>query len=83
MFTRPTITIHRPPKDKETGTAMIICPGGGYWNLYWQVEGEEVAAWANSVGVTGILLKYRVPRRPDAVSSCSAPALTDCDSGCH
>jgi len=63
--TNPTITIHRPPKDKENGTAMIICPGGGYWNLYWQVEGEEVAAWANSIGVTGILLKYRVPRRPD------------------
>src|SRR5207248_11358643 len=48
-----------------TGTAMIICPGGGYWNLYWQLEGEEVAAWANSIGVTGIILKYRVPRRPD------------------
>src|SRR6476660_8580083 len=63
--TKPTITILRPPKDKETGTAMIICPGGGYWNLYWQVEGEEVAAWANSIGITGILLKYRVPRRPD------------------
>ncbi len=63
--TKPTITIHRPTKDKETGTAMLICPGGGYWNLYWQLEGEEVAAWLNSLGVTGIILKYRVPRRPD------------------
>jgi acetyl esterase/lipase len=63
--TRPTITVHRPAKDKETGTAMLICPGGGYWNLYWQLEGEEVAAWLNSIGVTGIVLKYRVPRRPD------------------
>ena len=44
---------------------MLICPGGGYWNLYWQLEGEEVAAWLNSIGVTGIILKYRVPRRPD------------------
>ena len=44
---------------------MLICPGGGYWNLYWQLEGEEVAAWLNSLGVTGIILKYRVPRRPD------------------
>jgi acetyl esterase/lipase len=43
----------------------LICPGGGYWNLYWQLEGEEVAAWLNSLGVTGIILKYRVPRRPD------------------
>src|SRR5437870_10606516 len=63
--TRPTLTIHRPAKDKDTGAAVLICPGGGYWNLYWELEGEEVAAWLNSLGVTGILLKYRVPRRPD------------------
>jgi acetyl esterase/lipase len=61
----PTITIYRSAKEKETGTAILICPGGGYWNLYWQLEGEEVAAWLNSLGVTGIILKYRVPRRPD------------------
>jgi acetyl esterase/lipase len=63
--TNPTLTVYRPPKDKETGTAMLICPGGGYWDLYWQLEGEEVATWLNSIGVTGIILKYRVPRRPD------------------
>lgn len=65
--TRPTLTIYRPPKDQDTGTAVLICPGGGYWDLYWQLEGEEVAAWLNSIGVTGIILKYRVPRRPDEV----------------
>jgi acetyl esterase/lipase len=63
--TKPTISVYRPVKEKDTGTAMIICPGGGYWNLYWELEGEEVAAWLNSAGITGILLKYRVPRRPD------------------
>jgi predicted amidohydrolase/acetyl esterase/lipase len=63
--TNPTITLYRPAKDKNTGTAVLICPGGGYWDLYWQLEGEEVAAWLNSIGVTGIILKYRVPRRPD------------------
>jgi acetyl esterase/lipase len=62
--TRPTLTIYRPAKEKDTGTAVLICPGGGYWNLYWQLEGEEVAAWLNQQGMTGILLKYRVPRRP-------------------
>jgi acetyl esterase/lipase len=62
---KPTITVYRPAKAKDTGTAVIICPGGGYWNLYWELEGEEVAAWLNSLGVTGVLLKYRVPRRPD------------------
>src|SRR5262249_32025180 len=63
--TNPTISVYRPPKDNETGTAMLICPGGGYWDLYWELEGEEVAAWLNSIGVTGIILKSRVPRRPD------------------
>jgi acetyl esterase/lipase len=63
--TKPTITIYRPPPDKDTHTAILICPGGGYWNLYWQLEGEEVATWLNSLGVNGIILKYRVPRRPD------------------
>lgn len=63
--TKPTITVYRPAAGKDTGTALLICPGGGYWDLYWQLEGEEVAAWANSLGITGIVLKYRVPRRPD------------------
>jgi acetyl esterase/lipase len=62
---KPTITIYRPTKVKDRGTAILICPGGGYWNLYQELEGEEVAAWLNSKGITGIILKYRVPRRPD------------------
>lgn len=63
--TKPTLSIYKPAKDKDTGCAVIICPGGGYWNLYWELEGEEVAQWLNSLGATGIILKYRVPRRPD------------------
>ena len=62
--TKPTLTIYSPDKDTNTGAAMLICPGGGYHNLFWQLEGEEVAAWLNSIGMTGIILKYRVPRRP-------------------
>jgi acetyl esterase/lipase len=62
---KPTLTIYHPPKETDTGAAILICPGGGYWNLYWELEGEEVAAWLNTQGVTGIILKYRVPRRPD------------------
>jgi len=64
---KPTLTIYQAAKEKNTGTAMLICPGGGYWDLYWELEGEEVAAWLNSVGITGIILKYRVPRRPGDV----------------
>ncbi|HVX13393.1 MAG TPA: alpha/beta hydrolase [Pirellulales bacterium] len=61
--TRPTITVYPAAKDTNTGTAMIICPGGGYHDLFWELEGVEVAEWLNSLGMTGIILKYRVPRR--------------------
>ena len=67
--TRPALTIYRPAKEKDTKTAILICPGGGYWDLYWELEGEEVAAWLNSLGITGIILKYRVPRRSDEPKS--------------
>jgi acetyl esterase/lipase len=65
--TKPTLTIYRPAKEKDTGVAMLICPGGGYHNLGWDVEGEEVAAWLNTIGITGIIVKYRCPRRPGDV----------------
>ena len=64
---KPTLTIYPAPKDNNTGVAMLICPGGGYHNLGWDVEGEEVAAWLNSIGITGIIVKYRCPRRPGDV----------------
>jgi acetyl esterase/lipase len=63
---KPTVTIYRPAADKDTGTAVVICPGGGYSILAWDLEGEEVARWLNGLGVTGVVLKYRVPRRPGA-----------------
>ncbi|MBI3863066.1 MAG: alpha/beta hydrolase [Planctomycetia bacterium] len=65
--TKPSITVYQPVKASNTGTAMIICPGGGYHNLFWELEGEEVAAWLNAHGMTGIILKYRCPRRPGDV----------------
>ena len=61
--TKPSLAIYLPPKDKNTGTAMLICPGGGYHALFWELEGEEVAAWLNAHGMTGIILKARCPRR--------------------
>ncbi|HWE40569.1 MAG TPA: alpha/beta hydrolase [Isosphaeraceae bacterium] len=64
---KPTLTVYLPPKGHNTGTAMIICPGGGYWDLYWELEGEEVASWLNAHGMAGIILKYRCPRRPGEV----------------
>lgn len=63
--TKPTITVYKPDKEKDTGTAVLICPGGGYHILAMDLEGTEVADWLNSIGATGIVLKYRVPRRKD------------------
>ena len=51
--TKPTLTVYPAPAEKNSGTAMIICPGGGYWDLFWELEGEEVATWLNANGMTG------------------------------
>ncbi len=62
----PQLTIYRPAKSKDTGAAVVICPGGGHHILAYDLEGTEVAEWLNEIGVTGIVLKYRVPGRdPD------------------
>jgi acetyl esterase/lipase len=60
---QPTITIYAPPADKANGTAVVVCPGGGYSILALDLEGSEICEWLNSLGVTGVLLKYRVPKR--------------------
>lgn len=61
--TKPTITVFKPAPEKDTGAAIVVCPGGGYNILAYNLEGTEVCAWLNSIGVTGVLLKYRVPGR--------------------
>ncbi len=60
---KPTLTVCRPEAAKNTGVAILVFPGGGYNNLAWDHEGEQVARWLNSVGITAAVLKYRVPRR--------------------
>jgi acetyl esterase/lipase len=59
----PQIAIYQPPKEKQTGTAVVICPGGGHHILAYDLEGTEVAEWLNGIGVNAIVLKYRVPFR--------------------
>lgn len=60
---QPTISFYCPPADKDTGVAVLVCPGGGYHILAMDLEGTEVCEWLNSIGVTAVLLKYRVPKR--------------------
>lgn len=59
----PTLAVYRPAKDKATGAAVIVCPGGGHNILAYDLEGTEVAEWLNTIGVTALVLKYRVPAR--------------------
>jgi acetyl esterase/lipase len=58
--TQPTMTVFSP-KGTNTGVAVVIFPGGGYNELAIDLEGTEVCDWLNSKGITGVLLKYRVP----------------------
>ena len=59
----PTITIYPASDEVATGAAMVVCPGGGYEILAYDLEGDEICQWLNEIGVTAVLLKYRVPRR--------------------
>lgn len=57
--TVPTMTVYSP-KEKNTGAAMIVFPGGGYQVLAIDLEGTEVCDWLGQKGITCVLLKYRV-----------------------
>jgi acetyl esterase/lipase len=56
---KPTLTIYLPSKEAATGTAIVICPGGGYGHLAMDHEGHQIAQWLNSLGVAGFIVKYR------------------------
>jgi acetyl esterase/lipase len=58
--TQPTMTVYAPT-TKNTGAAVIVFPGGGFHGLAIDLEGTEICEWLASKGITGILLKYRVP----------------------
>ncbi len=59
--TNPTLTVYPPRSGKNSGTAVVVFPGGGYSILAFDLEGTEVCDWLTSEGVTCVLLKYRVP----------------------
>lgn len=69
---KPTITIYRPRDSSTPGPAVLVCPGGGYQILAMDLEGTEVCEWLNTLGITGVLLKYRVPKRPGLEKHVSA-----------
>ena len=62
----PSLILYLPSKQKATGAAMIIAPGGGHRFLSIDSEGTNVAEWLNSIGVAAFVLKYRLAREPDS-----------------
>lgn len=59
--TKPTLEIYLPPKEKASGAAVVICPGGGYAFVSYDHEGTEIAKAFNQLGVAAFVLKYRLP----------------------
>ena len=57
----PSMTVYKA-ETKEAAPAVLVCPGGGYWILAIDLEGTEIAQWLNSIGITAVVLKYRVPQ---------------------
>jgi acetyl esterase/lipase len=60
---KPSLTIYPAPRDKANGTAVVICPGGGYGGLAVGHEGKEPAEWLNRHGITAFVLRYRLGPR--------------------
>ncbi|MFH1196459.1 MAG: alpha/beta hydrolase [bacterium] len=60
-ITNPTLEMYAAPVEKANETAVIICPGGGYWALAFKHEGSQIAAWFNELGITAFVLIYRLP----------------------
>lgn len=75
----PSITIFLPPKEKANGTAVLICPGGGFRELVYNAEGVEPARYLNNLGIAAFVLKYRLPRETNSPYSLKAQPREDGD----
>jgi acetyl esterase/lipase len=71
----PDIAVYLPSKRFATGQAVVICPGGGYWILAYDLEGTDIARYLNSVGVAAIVLKYRLPTYGNTIESHKVPLM--------
>lgn len=72
---KPDISVFLPSKSNSTGQAVIICPGGGYQILAYDWEGTDIAKWLNSLGIAGIVLKYRLPNPNSNIIPYKSPLL--------
>jgi len=63
--TNPALEIFPPDQANKNGSAVIVCPGGGYQILAYDLEGTEIAAWLNKLGFTAFVLQYRIPDKKE------------------
>jgi endo-1,4-beta-xylanase len=73
----PSLTVFLPPKEKATGAAVVIAPGGGHRELWVLHEGENVAKWLADRGVAAFVLKYRLAREKGSTYKIDHEALAD------
>ncbi|MDB5388048.1 MAG: axeA1 4 [Planctomycetaceae bacterium] len=73
----PTLTPYVPAAGKSTGTAVIICPGGGHSKLCLGHEGYALAEWFRERGITAFVLKYRLAREKGSAYTIREHALAD------
>ena len=71
----PDIAVYLPSKRFATGQAVVICPGGGYWVLAYDLEGTDIARFFNSIGVAAVVLKSRLPTSGNCVVPHKAPLM--------
>lgn len=76
MVGTPTLDYYPAESTDSAKTAVIICPGGGYWGLAIDHEGKQIALWLNSIGVSAFVLKYRLPS-PEIMKDPSVGPLQD------
>ena len=73
----PTIEVYLPNPSVRNGAAVMIAPGGGYARLAYDKEGVDIARWLNSIGIAGIVLKYRLPEMPKEANERRAAMFGD------
>ena len=74
---KPSLTPYLPSKDKATGAAVIIAPGGGHREMWVDHEGHNLARWLSSRGIAAFVLKYRLAREPNSTYKIDEHALAD------
>lgn len=74
-ITNPAIEIWLPAPSISNGASVIICPGGAYRMLSYNLEGTEIAAWLNKLGFTAFILQYRVPDKKEGALQDAQRAL--------